>query len=62
MLASGVAPEDLTIIAARNTYVAAREGEAQAFMQPRFQWAGDLARYLGDFRKSSYYVRVGMLR
>jgi len=27
----------LTIIAARNTYVAApREGEAQAFMQPRF--------------------------
>ncbi len=46
MLTSGVASEDLTIIAARNTYVAAGEGEAHAFMQPRLQWAGDLARYL----------------
>jgi alkanesulfonate monooxygenase SsuD/methylene tetrahydromethanopterin reductase-like flavin-dependent oxidoreductase (luciferase family) len=60
MLASGVAPEDLTIIAARNTYVAAREGEAQAFMQPRFQWAGDLARYLRS--PVSALARTGGLR
>jgi alkanesulfonate monooxygenase SsuD/methylene tetrahydromethanopterin reductase-like flavin-dependent oxidoreductase (luciferase family) len=60
MLASGVAPDALTIIAARNTYVAAREGEAHAFMQPRFQWAGDLARYLRS--PVSTLARTGGLR
>ncbi|MBM3226054.1 MAG: LLM class flavin-dependent oxidoreductase [Candidatus Tectomicrobia bacterium] len=60
MLASGVASDDLTIIAARNTYVAARDGEAHAFMQPRFQWAGDLAQYLRS--PVSALARAGSLQ
>lgn len=60
MLASGVAPDEITVVAVRNTYVAAREGEAQAFMQPRFQWAGDLARYLRS--PVSTLARAGSLR
>lgn len=60
MLASGVVPEEITVVAARNTYVAAREGAAQAFMQPRFQWAGDLATYLRS--PVSTLARAGGLR
>ena len=36
----------IPIVAVRNVYVAAREEEALATMQPRLQWAGDLAVYL----------------
>lgn len=46
MLASGVAPDAISIVAVRNMYVAARAEEALATMRPRLQWAGDLAVHL----------------
>lgn len=46
MLVSGVVSEAIPIVAVRNVYVTAREDEALATMQPRLQWAGDLAVYL----------------
>lgn len=67
MLASGVPSQDIPIVAVRNVYVAPSEDEALATMQPRLQWAGDLAVYLrspvsalaqaGGLRGYEHYAR-----
>ncbi|MGE3541067.1 MAG: LLM class flavin-dependent oxidoreductase, partial [Candidatus Tectimicrobiota bacterium] len=59
MLASGVPAEAIPIVAVRNMYVAPRTEDALAFMQPRLQWAGDLAVYLRS--PVSALVRAGGL-
>ena len=45
MLSSGVAPEDVTIVAVRNLYVAESDEEAMGIMEPRLQWFADLAQF-----------------
>jgi alkanesulfonate monooxygenase SsuD/methylene tetrahydromethanopterin reductase-like flavin-dependent oxidoreductase (luciferase family) len=60
MLASGVAPADIIVVAVRNTYVAPRAEEAIATLQPRLQWAGDLANHLRA--PVSTLARAGGLR
>jgi alkanesulfonate monooxygenase SsuD/methylene tetrahydromethanopterin reductase-like flavin-dependent oxidoreductase (luciferase family) len=60
MLASGVASDDITIVAVRNTYVAPRQDDALALLRPRLQWAGDLATYLRS--PVSTLARTGGLR
>ena len=67
MLASGVAPDDITVVAVRNTYVTPRAADARALLAPRLQWAGDLATYLrlpvstlaraGGLRGYEHYAR-----
>jgi alkanesulfonate monooxygenase SsuD/methylene tetrahydromethanopterin reductase-like flavin-dependent oxidoreductase (luciferase family) len=60
MLASGVTPADIIVVAVRNTYVAPRAEEAIATLQPRLQWAGDLANHLRA--PVSTLARTGGLR
>lgn len=60
MLADGVAPDDITVVAVRNMYVAETDEEAEAILLPRLQWAGDLAVYLRS--PVSNLARAGNLR
>lgn len=60
MLASGVPAEDITVVAVRNTYVTPRAEDAVALLQPRLQWAGDLATYLRS--PVSTLAQAGALR
>ena len=46
MLESGVPSEDITIAALRNLYVAENQDDALEVMNPRLEWAGDMAAYL----------------
>ena len=46
MLDSGVAPEDITVAAVRNMYVAQTDDEALEVMKPRLEWAGDMGTFL----------------
>ena len=64
---AGVAPEDITIAAVRNMYLAGSEEEALEVMKPRLQWAGDMGAYLrapvaamagaGQLRGYEHYAR-----
>ncbi len=43
---AGVAPEDITVAAVRNMYVASTDDEALDIMKPRLEWAGDMGKFL----------------
>lgn len=60
MLASGAAPDDIIVVAARNAYVAPTQEAALRLMRPRLQWGGDLATYLRS--PVSDLARAGSLR
>jgi alkanesulfonate monooxygenase SsuD/methylene tetrahydromethanopterin reductase-like flavin-dependent oxidoreductase (luciferase family) len=46
MVEAGVPPEDITIAAARNLYVAESDEEAMEVMSPRLQWAADMSTFV----------------
>lgn len=46
MTENGIAPDDQTIVAVRNMYVAESDEEAANILLPRLQWASDLAIHL----------------
>lgn len=43
---AGVAPEDITVAAVRNLFVAETDQDAMEVMKPRMEWAGDMALFL----------------
>ena len=67
MLQTGAAPEDITVAAVRNMYVAKSDAQATEFMRPRLQWAADMGTFLrtpvaslaaaGSLRGYEHYAR-----
>ena len=48
MVEAGVAPEDVTIVAVRNLYVAESDEEALRVMKPKVEWATEMGAYLRE--------------
>ena len=59
MLESGVASDDIPIAALRIMYIADSEDDALEVMNPRLEWAGDMAAYLR--RPASRLAQAGSL-
>ena len=65
MVEAGVAPEDVTVVAVRNLYVAETDEEAFDVMRPRIEWATEMGAYLREpvssmaheLRGYEHYVR-----